>query len=347
MCRSISFRLSLLTFVLYAGPVSWVGGSAVANSRDEPRLFETVHTSNAALFNRLGLSPLRISQGHHKKRLAGPEPPSNFASQNHQAYGRRHSHRDSHVYIVKLPPSLPYYAITRPHKESKKAVKGNKSNGNYPVGFQSNGKPGSIYHWNLPVMEKMAERKRLGEHRLHLMQQQEKKPKPNEVEEHSNEIGKLESSDSRLVNNEAKNELVPSNLVVGTSNDSAARKKLHFRNNDKRLNYAGKEFGGNDKREKGAAKDKKKNYRLEDSLLFKIKPEHNEHRLIWNAFNDPHNSMKQKKHRKKSAMSYYAPFSLKSGSTNLHKNFSGNGKPKAFYVIEKNRKPVYYHPLLP
>lgn len=300
-------------------------GKSVAMG-DTP-VFETVHTSNAALFNRLGLSPLRISQGHHKKRLAGPEPPLDSSLPNHQSYGRRHGHKDSHVYIVKLPPSLPYYAITRPHKES---VKGIKSSGNFPVGFQSNGKPGSIYHWNLPVMKKMAEKKRIVEHRMQMASIKQKN-----VEVNSNEIAKIDDSDTRIGSAENKKEPMGENL--------------RFRNNDKRLSYGVEESGFNS----GGDKEKNKNYRLDDSMVFKIKSaQNNEHRFNWNGFNDPHNSMyqnsmKQKKHRKKSATSYYAPFSTKSESTNLHKNFSGNGKPKAFYVIEKSRKPVYYHPLLP
>ncbi|XP_012261584.2 uncharacterized protein LOC105689254 [Athalia rosae] len=375
MCRSISFRLSLLVLVVYLGPLSLSknveGTSAVGNpgGSDSP-IFETVHTSNAAIFNRLGLSPLRISQGHHKKRLAGPEPPLNFASQGHlQSYGRRHGHRDSHVYIVKLPPSLPYYAITRPHKESKTDVNVVRDNANFPVGFQSNGKPGGIYHWNLPVMKKMAEKKRIVEHRLQQVQKQKEK------QENLNDVGTVGKNTSNKTE-EGKKES-PANLTrvkgqIGGNDLPEVDKRpadnipvvKHVRNNDKRLNYSGKEFSNGDAR-KGTSSGMKqnfgtgnKNFRLDDSVLYRIKPDHkgmwngaasssNPHNSIYNIGNTVSHQKQLKKHRKKSAMSYYAPFSLKSGSTSLHKNFSGNGKPKAFYVIEKSRKPVYYHPLLP
>lgn len=135
--------------------------------------FETVHTSNAAILNRLGLAPLQIPDGHHKKRLAGPEPPGlNSQTRIHQPYSRRHGHRDSHVYIVKLPASPPYYTITKPHKNVKDE-KVTKTGPNFPVGFQGNGKPAKIYHWNLPVVKKISEKKRL--HAQMKMEQAKKK----------------------------------------------------------------------------------------------------------------------------------------------------------------------------
>ncbi|XP_046733751.1 uncharacterized protein LOC124404000 [Diprion similis] len=337
MCRSISFRLSLLALMVFVGPTSVrvAGSSAV----DKTGGFETVHTSNAALLNRLGLSPLRIPQGHHKKRLAGPEPPPKTGPQSphHSSYGRRHGgHGDSHVYVVKLPPSLPYYAITKPHKtigangEANFGGARNKGGSvkNYsPVGFHSNGKPGSIYHWNLPTMKKIAEKKRIAEERV---QQRLMKKKKNE----SQGVSMPEEGGEE-----------------GEEENFTDLKTKRVRNNDKRLNYNAENHA--------AARDK--NYRLDDSIVYKIKPgdKNKDHinRLVWNTLvNDPvQNSLytsgslmqRQKKHRKKSATSYYAPFAAKSGSTSMHKNFPGNGKPKAFYVIEKSRKPVYYHPLLP
>ncbi|XP_046412033.1 uncharacterized protein LOC124175677 [Neodiprion fabricii] len=333
MCRSISFRLSLLTLMVFVGPTAVrVAGSPAG---DKTGGFETVHTSNAALLNRLGLSPLRIPQGHHKKRLAGPEPPPKTGPQSphHSSYGRRHGgHGDSHIYVVKLPPSLPYYAITKPHKSIGSNVEANFGGvgKNYnPVGFHSNGKPGSIYHWNLPMMKKIAEKKRIVEERVQLQQQQQQQlKKKNESQADRPKISV--SKDEEKVN-------------------STDMKMKRVRNNDKRLNY------------NADHRLRDKNYRLDDSILYKIRPGDEDkdqiNRLVWNTLlNDQvQNSMytsgnflqRQKKHRKKSATSYYAPFTTKSGSTSIQKNFSGNGKPKAFYVIEKSRKPVYYHHLLP
>lgn len=48
---------------------------------------------------------------------------------------------------------------------------------------------------------------------------------------------------------------------------------------------------------------------------------------------------------KKKSPSYYAP--TKPKHTNFKKYFSGNGKPKSFYVIDnKNHKPIQYHKLI-
>ncbi|CAH0579459.1 unnamed protein product [Chrysodeixis includens] len=43
------------------------------------------------------------------------------------------------------------------------------------------------------------------------------------------------------------------------------------------------------------------------------------------------------------ALAYYVP----AKKTSFRKYFSGNGKPKSFYVIEKNKKNTEYHKLLP
>ncbi|XP_022831233.1 uncharacterized protein LOC111359810 [Spodoptera litura] len=43
------------------------------------------------------------------------------------------------------------------------------------------------------------------------------------------------------------------------------------------------------------------------------------------------------------ALAYYVP----AKKTSFRKYFSGNGKPKSFYIIEKNKKSAEYHKLLP
>jgi hypothetical protein len=43
------------------------------------------------------------------------------------------------------------------------------------------------------------------------------------------------------------------------------------------------------------------------------------------------------------ALAYYVP----TKKTSFRKYFSGNGKPKSFYIIEKNKKAAEYHRLLP
>ncbi|XP_043250187.1 uncharacterized protein LOC122396122 [Colletes gigas] len=298
--------------------------------------YETVHTSNAAILNRLGLSPLQIPDGHHKKRLAGPEPPGlNSQTRIHQPYSRRHGHRDSHVYIVKLPASPPYYTITKPHK-SVKDEKLTKSESNFPMGFQGNGKPAKIYHWNLPVVKKITEKKRLQtQMKLDLA-----KKKLEDAKKYQGTLLKNFEED-RPENLKIAHEPQEKKYYSAKNNKILLRQKTsagkHVRNNDKRLSYPDHEEKKTESKKNNS--NGNKTYRLNDSGMHRIH--------LTNELHGSRNAAKVKKHRKKAAMSYYAPIASKSGSTSIHKNFPGNGKPKAFYVMEKSRKPVYYHPLLP
>ncbi|XP_055638266.1 uncharacterized protein LOC129776568 [Toxorhynchites rutilus septentrionalis] len=94
---------------------------------------------NPALLSKLGLGKLHISNSHHKKRLA-------VESRHH---GRPD---DSHMFVIKLPPN-PYYYTNNGPVPAPNAIEdiGRK----IPVGFKSNGKPGRIYHWNIPVLKKI------------------------------------------------------------------------------------------------------------------------------------------------------------------------------------------------
>ncbi|XP_034937202.1 uncharacterized protein [Chelonus insularis] len=339
--------------------------------------FETVHTSNAAIFNRLGLTPIEIPEGHHKKRVAGPEPPrlSSLQSRIHQPYSRRHGHRDSHVYVVKLPASQPYYTVTKPHKSMSKDDKISTRNEGSSVGdrgvvasnsvvhqspsvgFQSNGKPAKIYHWNLPVMKKITEKKRLhAQLRLEQMRKEfNNDPKmidKQQIHHFYPSKNILKNKYNNDKNNNIKHLLNTNNVYAHDDKSNAFK---HVRNNDKLLNYpeSREDFRRINFIPDNLKKvnDSRKMYRL-DSPLYKIESRPNNHMPSWTLFtdlnrNNNNNMEKAKKHKKKAAMSYYAPINTKTGSNNIHKNFHGNGKPKAFYVMEKSRKPAYYHPLLP
>ncbi|KAL0110550.1 hypothetical protein PUN28_013861 [Cardiocondyla obscurior] len=309
--------------------------SHVTAATDES--FETVRTSNAAVLNRLGLTPLQIPDGHHKKRLAGPEPPG-LGSQTriHQAYSRRHGHRDSHVYIVKLPASPPYYTITKPHK-TVSDEKVTKTGPSFPMGFQGNGKPAKIYHWNLPVVKKMTEKKRLELSQLRIDQARKK-------------LQDVKKQQQTSPVKTALDKLYPFDTAGKNYEYQAADNKLHshqkfpvmkhVRNNDKRLSYPSGDVDGDKFKATKKTDVGDKTYRLDDMNIHRVH--------LTNELHGTRNTVpKMKKHRKKAAMSYYAPMSGKTGSTSIHKNFPGNGKPKAFYIMEKSRKPVYYHPLLP
>ncbi|EFN83505.1 hypothetical protein EAI_15440 [Harpegnathos saltator] len=318
-----------------------LGAAATAASEEISPEFETVHTSNAAVLNRLGLSPLEIPDGHHKKRLAGPEPPG-FSSQTriHQPYSRRHGHRDSHVYIVKLPASPPYYTITKPHKASVKDDKVTRTGGltlREFLGFHVNGKPDKIYHWNLPVVKKITEKRRL-QSQLRLDQARRKF---DDMKKRQQSAGPLKTASP----GKSHDYHGADNRLHSPHHKPPASK--HVRNNDKRLRYSdshennGKLFESAKRNGDNDNVVANKAYRLDDSSMHTI-------RLTNELHGSPANAvLKLKKHRKKAAMSYYAPAASKTGPASIHKNFPGNGKPKAFYVMEKSRKPVYYHPLLP
>lgn len=95
--------------------------------------------NNPALLSKLGLGKLHVSSSHQKKRLA-------VESRHH---GRPD---DSHMFVIKLPPN-PYYYTNNGPVPAPNAIEdvGKK----VPVGFKSNGKPGRIYHWNIPVLKKI------------------------------------------------------------------------------------------------------------------------------------------------------------------------------------------------
>lgn len=328
-----SFRLLSCALLLLSGSAIAIASEASAAT------FETVHTSNAAILNRLGFAPLQIPDGHHKKRLAGPEPPG-LGSQTriHQPYSRRHGHRDSHVYIVKLPASPPYYTITKPHK-SVKDEKLTKTGPNFPVGFQGNGKPAKVYHWNLPVVKKINEKKRL-QTQLKLDQTKKKLEEAKRFQVSSSKNFAEDSQISKTglgVTHENKKYYSSDNNKILVRQKGGPSK--HVRNNDKRLSYPDHVDKKGESSRKSVGSVGNKTYRLDDSGVHRIH--------LPNELHGSRNTAKVKKHRKKAAMSYYAPITGKSGSTSIHKNFPGNGKPKAFYVMEKSRKPVYYHPLLP
>ncbi|XP_018566163.1 uncharacterized protein LOC108907117, partial [Anoplophora glabripennis] len=94
---------------------------------------------NHDLLTKIGMQKIRGPNTHHRKRLA--------------VESRHHSRSDdSHMFIIKLPPNPHYYGHNIPH--SFQGV--HSKSKDLPVGFKSNGKPAKIYHWNLPVLKKMA-----------------------------------------------------------------------------------------------------------------------------------------------------------------------------------------------
>lgn len=132
------------------------------------------------------------------------------------------------------------------------------------MGFQSNGKPGRIYHWNLPVLKKMLS-------------------KSNEKSRKSNKL--------RAAND--VNDLIDIKNIPTWTNP--------WDDNGDIDNAFGK-----------------KHSVVDDDLL---------------------------KMFKKQSPSYYAP--MKQKKSTAAKYFPGNGKPKGFYVLEKNQNKRLYQELIP
>ncbi|XP_052131198.1 probable serine/threonine-protein kinase DDB_G0267686 isoform X2 [Frankliniella occidentalis] len=61
---------------------------------------------------------------------------------------------DSRVFVVRLPPSQHYYSLLKSPPSLANSVS------KVEVGFRSNGKPARVYHWNIPVLKKMAAARR-------------------------------------------------------------------------------------------------------------------------------------------------------------------------------------------
>ncbi|XP_036323530.1 uncharacterized protein LOC118737246 [Rhagoletis pomonella] len=104
-------------------------------------LTKNSHTLNKKMLNKLGFIKVKAPNSHHRKRLA--------------VESRRHtSPDDSHMFIIKLPPNFVYYTNPKAEANSISDIKTNSQKvSTFP--FSSNGKPDRIYHWNLPVLQKI------------------------------------------------------------------------------------------------------------------------------------------------------------------------------------------------
>ncbi|CAG9584879.1 unnamed protein product [Danaus chrysippus] len=118
-----SATLLLVVATTFATPASPVENLTLDNK--DPTTHE--------LLSSLGLKKLRIPAAHHRKRLA--------------EQGRRHASGDSRMFVIKLPPNTSYYSHAEPAPAVARTL---------PLQMTSNGKPARVYHWNLPVLSKLA-----------------------------------------------------------------------------------------------------------------------------------------------------------------------------------------------
>ncbi|XP_033165034.1 uncharacterized protein LOC117144121 [Drosophila mauritiana] len=168
---------------------SGAGSSPLTAIKQPKQLARSAHGLNKKLLSQMGFMKVKAPNSHNRKRLA--------------VESRRHSSRDdSHMFIIKLPPNMHYYAgpgakNSVAEQQDKSGHKGNapstmtsstpaaaaaaaasavaaaavatspvaeasalKANGkkvSFP--FSSNGRPGRIYHWNLPVLKEALAKK--------------------------------------------------------------------------------------------------------------------------------------------------------------------------------------------
>ncbi|XP_018799125.1 PREDICTED: uncharacterized protein LOC108975232 [Bactrocera latifrons] len=115
--------------------------TVITHDSDTSKMLPTnSHTLNKKMLKKLGFTKVKAPNSHHRKRLA--------------VESRRHSSPDdSHMFIIKLPPNFVYY--TNPKGEDNSITDNSQKTNVSTFPFNSNGKPGRIYHWNLPVLQKI------------------------------------------------------------------------------------------------------------------------------------------------------------------------------------------------
>jgi len=223
---------------------------------------------------------------------------------------------DSHMFVVRLPPHHPFYSNLHPEKLENEVIK-------KPMSFNGNGKPAQVYHWNMPLMKKLAKHKK-NKHdskilRLNIVSNEDpyeyykklkKTGKPSlyklkkdhvmsikELAEHQNDMPEIKPRTAH------QNEILDKDSHVT---------RIVLKNNEKNFE------------------------RRTDSMLTFIK--HQKHHP---------NSIEKFENSKKTygkTPFVYSPSIPKHNS--FHKYFPGNGKPKSFYVIEDSKSPSRYHRLL-
>ncbi|XP_017052775.1 uncharacterized protein LOC108095948 [Drosophila ficusphila] len=171
------------------------GAGPLTAIKQPKQLARSAHGLNKKLLSQMGFMKVKAPNSHNRKRLA--------------VESRRHSSRDdSHMFIIKLPPNMHYYAgpaaknslgdhrdksgggksnTNAPNKmtvaatsadaratssisaaaaaaaaattslSEASALKANGKKVSFP--FSSNGRPGRIYHWNLPVLKEALAKK--------------------------------------------------------------------------------------------------------------------------------------------------------------------------------------------
>lgn len=278
--------------------------------------------STHSILQRLGFDQVqRPVINHHKKRVA-----QETTKARHHIDGYN-TETDSHMFVVKLPPHYPYYSHMKPEKFENEVVSKSSMN------FRTNGKPASVYHWNIPVLKKIpqprfgASRIAQGDSKVYhvkiLPNQYQKDYK--EKERPYNKFSKFKKQ--RFEDGSTVNKIKPSNyqnsLKLYSVKNSVAQKDQNVS-----LKKLPETFG----------KFAESNH-LPGVQNLKSNKNYNHDKINESLVRDAANA----KDKRQRGPSYYQPALPKQNS--FHKDFTGNGKPKSFYVIEKSNKAIRYHRL--
>ena len=276
--------------------------------------------STHAILKRLGFDLVqRTPVNHHNKRVALE---TNKARYHNDFYN---SNSDSRMFVVKLPPHSPYYSHMKPEKFK------NEASSKPATSFRTNGKPGQIYHWNIPVLKKMPQAKK------GIVRNANEDSKIYHIKILPNQTPSKYSRQDIHKKNKHKNK-------YEDKSDNGFKVIKYHRNKLYRFN----DYGLNDTNVNSLHVES-------DSPIqnISITERHGGNRFQENTKNNNYINKKlnqkyvnevSKIKNKNHGPNYYVPAIPKQNS--FYKYFTGNGKPKSFYVIEKSKRPSRLHRLL-
>lgn len=273
--------------------------------------------STHALLKRLGFDPVqRTGINHHSKRVAQETNKARFQNDYYN------SNTDSKMFVVKLPPHSPYYSHMLPEIFKSEAL------AKPPMSFRTNGKPAQVYHWNIPILKKMTSAKK---NSVRKANEDSKvyhiKILPNQMSVKHLRQDPQKSNKIRKHKYEPKADMVKTNKV---------QRNKFYRFNDSPHNENSN--GGHKLSNSKIQNITVGLFEKHDNHLSKTKNHLNK------KLNDKYVNEVSKIKTKNHTPNYYVPAIPKQNS--FYKYFSGNGKPKSFYVIEKSKKPTKLHRLL-
>lgn len=273
------------------------------------------------LLSRLGFDPVhKTGVNYHTKRVAEESNKPRFG-------GTYNSDTDSHMFVVRLPPHHPYYSDLHPEKLE------NEVTAKRPLSIPVNGKPAQVYHWNIPLIKKLAKQKKTHKHDSKIVRL---KISPNDEEYQY--YKKLKKDGKPSVYKLKKEHVMSIKELAEHQNDRPIPdhklKTEHLQNDvfkDSKLTHI-LTHPTHPKHSHNSRKTSEKS----DSNL-KVVKYTGYHQNKLNKYDEEKKTIDKTPY-------VYSPALPKNNS--FYKYFPGNGKPKSFYVIEKNQNPSRFHRLL-